>query len=143
VLEEEVLVEELGEEVGMQEHPCADTPFPHDYLRPFATPEPLGPPPYSTPNTPPTYQPHSPTPEALEPGEVRQSSGPEQLYVHPGPGWTTNLTEDGVRHDITIPVGAEGVERAPFIQYDFDTDSPELLTTHSTGCPVYSQFLHT
>jgi hypothetical protein len=32
VLEEKVLVEELGEEVGMQEHPRADTPFPHDYL---------------------------------------------------------------------------------------------------------------
>jgi hypothetical protein len=52
------------------------------------------------------------------------------------------MGHNGRLHNISVPVGAEGLETAPFIRYDFDTDSPELLATHGRGCSVHSSFLH-
>src|SRR5882757_8365039 len=53
-----------------------------------------------------------------------------------------NVGNNGRLHDVSIPAGAEGLEIAPFIWYDFYTDSPELLATHGRGCSIHSSFLH-
>jgi hypothetical protein len=54
-----------------------------------------------------------------------------------------NFAEEGrPLFDVTVPGGPEELEIAPFIQYDFDTDSPELLTTLGRRCPTYSIPLH-
>ena len=49
-----------------------------------------------------------------------------------------NVDDTGVLHEVTVPVGREGVEIAPFIWYNFYTDSPELLATRGRGHPVHS-----
>lgn len=87
--------------------PRADMPFPHDFLQPFATPQPLGPPPYSTLNLPPTYQPQSPTLEMLEHGEIEHPYIPrgEQPYTSPRADWMVNIDNNGTLHEVTIPMG--------------------------------------
>jgi hypothetical protein len=49
-------------------------------------------------------------------------------------------------HEVTIPNDNEEKGRliiAPFYQYDFNTDSPELLTTMGRNCQVHSELLRT
>jgi hypothetical protein len=116
-----------------------DTPFPHDLAQPSS---PVVPPVYSPQYAPPDYTPHSPTPE---PQEERESSPPtstaETPGAHPGPGWIPNVNEEGILHEYTVPVGEEGLEIAPFFQYDFDTDTPEILLTRGRNCRVHARFL--
>ena len=52
-----------------------------------------------------------------------------------------NIDNNSMLHKVTVLMEHEGVEIAPFIWYDFDTDSSELLITCGQGCPVYSCFL--
>jgi hypothetical protein len=68
-------------------------------------------------------------------------SGP-QPGVHPGPGWSVNFTDPGVRY--VFPILNMGSEReiAPFVQIDWTSLNPELLGTMGRGCPVYSKDLH-
>lgn len=83
-------------------------------------------------NLPLSYQPQLPTPEMLEPGEIEHpyTLRGEQLYISPGADWMVNIDNNDTLHEVTILMEHEGVKIAPFIRYDFDTNSPELLTTH-------------
>jgi hypothetical protein len=57
----------------------------------------------------------------------------------------TNINEDEVIHDVMMrPEGGEEeeLERPPYFRYDFDTDSPKLLTTFGRNCRVSSCPLH-
>jgi hypothetical protein len=97
----------------------------------------------------PRYAPRSPSPDPIATGEIvclSESPNSPKPYVHPGGDWVVNCTDDGrVAHDVTIQVvggGGEETVTAPFIQYDFDTDNPELLTTLGRNCKVDSRFLH-
>jgi hypothetical protein len=51
--------------------------------------------------------------------------------VHPGPSWIPNTNH----HNITTFDGAARVP-VPFIQYDFSSPFPKILSTHGRGCTV-------
>ena len=118
--------------------PRTDTPYPEE-INPIETPEspvledlPVLPhpdspvPPYSPEGS---YHVRSPTPyEAPStPSDApRDSLAPHQ---HPGHDWLANEQPGGWLHEIEVPTGPNKYAMAPFICYDFDTGSPELLAT--------------
>ncbi|KAF8501141.1 hypothetical protein F5888DRAFT_1632909 [Russula emetica] len=131
--------------------PCPDTPFPTDIIRAAPSPTPTFPPPYSPQRSQlPTLVPFSPTPSLPYIPRTPSPDPPElwgdenrppttQEPGHPGPSWIPNTTEEGggIHHDISIP-GPGGVEPARWVQYDFDTNSPELLATMGWGYTTHS-----
>ena len=53
-----------------------------------------------------------------------------------------NMQDSQIVHDATIPVdggGGEEIATAPFFQYNFQTDSPELLLTVGRNCNIHSR----
>jgi hypothetical protein len=116
-----------------------DTPFPREEDI-AQVPTPVSPLPLYSPVTPPPFYPSTPTPDLKLPPLPIQ--GGPQPGEYPGEGWIENYLNNRVGHRIFVPVGEEGVEIAPFIQYDFNTDSPELLTTRGRNFRVHSRPLH-
>ena len=130
--------------------PRIDTPYPED-INPAETPEspaledipalphPDSPvPPYSPEGL---YHVRSPTPYKAPstPSDApRDSPAPHQ---HPGHNWLVNQQPEGWLHEVEVPTGPNEYTMAPFVRYDFDTDSPELLATLGRGCGVHSTML--
>jgi hypothetical protein len=104
-------------------------------------------PPYSPPQSESSYHVRSPSitpppiPPPSTPSDIERPTA--QPNEHPGYDWIPNGTEGDRLHDVEIPIGTGQQIQAPFIRYDFDTDSPELLAMLRRGCPVHSTFLHT
>jgi len=75
--------------------------------------------------------------------EDRQTPSPEgqQPGVHPGVGWILNGRDTGPHPDVIIPDGNHGEQIAPYIQYDLDSGSPEILGTRGCHCTVHSTLL--
>jgi hypothetical protein len=82
------------------------------------------------------YTPRTPSPDLPELwGDENVPPRP----THPGPGWIPNTSnEEGeILHDVEIP-SPQGMGPAQWVQYDFDTDSPELLVTMGWGHSIHS-----
>ena len=62
-----------------------------------------------------------------------------QPGVNPGPGWQLNSRDGGPRPEVLIPDENHGTQIAPYILYDMDTESPEILATRGRGCTVHSR----
>ena len=94
-----------------------------------------------TSSTLPPYSPsyHVYTPPTTPSNDPRP---PAQPYEHPGHDWIPNGEVGNPLHDVQIPVGTGERIIAPFVRYDYDTDSPKLLATLGRGCPVHSTFLY-
>jgi hypothetical protein len=131
----------------------SNNPIPTRHPPPIHVPDTNLPPPYLPPNSP-QYILRTPSPEIEELGEASNynngmhshhgSSNPprQEPHVHPEPGWSLNHDRTWVLYDVRLSVGQEGLEVPAFIQYDFDTNDPELLT-RGWGCTVHLQPLHT
>jgi hypothetical protein len=68
--------------------------------------------------------------DLIERGRTPTRNGP-LVGVHPGPGWIPNTNH----HNITTFDGAARVP-VPFIQYDFSSPFPKILSTRGRGCTV-------
>src|SRR5712691_112329 len=137
--------------IGPNPEPITPTPpppsFPSSPRPPSLTPLPMTPPPLFdlAVNTLIQFDTEAAIEAAVQAEEERQRTpsptGP-QPNVHPGPGWSVNFEDPGVRYAFQIPTTDGRREVAPFIQIDWNTTSPELLGTLGRSCPVYSRGLH-
>jgi hypothetical protein len=73
--------------------------------------------------------------DLIKRGRTPTRNGP-LVGVHPGPGWIPNTNH----HNITTFDGAARVP-VPFVQYDFSSPFPKILSTRGRGCTVETRDL--
>jgi hypothetical protein len=73
--------------------------------------------------------------DLIKRGRTPTHNGP-LVGVHPGPGWIPNTNH----RNITTFNGTARVP-VPFVQYDFSSPFPKILSTHGRGCTVKTRDL--